>query len=217
MADVALEAQIRTVTGKKVKVLRRQDLIPGTVYGPKTKPLSVQFQRRPLEVALMRAGGTQIIDLNIDGKTYAALAKDVQRDVLQGSILHVDWYIIDADTPIRADIPIHLIGESPVVASRQGVLITGLNFLSVEILPRYLVDQIEVDISVLDEIGKQIQVSDLQLDNMTVLSDENEVIAGVVYSSAARAEEAEEAEAEEAAMPSEPEVISKGKSEEEED
>lgn len=220
MEKYILEAESRTVIGKKVKTIRNAGLVPGTIYGPKTDPMSVQFVYRPLQVALMKAGGTQIIDIEVDGKTYPSLARDVQRDILKGDILHVDFLAVDMSAKITAEIPINLINESPVVSSREGILITGPNSLTVETLPSNLVDHIDIDLSTLTEIGADILVKHLDLGEETeILNDPEEMIAKVVQTSAARAEFLEgelEGEAEDDMMTSaEPEVISKGKEEEE--
>jgi len=215
----ALEAQPRTAIGKKVKIVRKQGFVPGTLYGPKMEPLSIQFPYRALQVALMKAGGTHLIDIEVGGKKYPALARDVQRDVLKGDILHVDFLAVDMTAKITAEIPISLINESPVVVSREGILITGPNTLTVETLPENLVDHIEIDLSSLKELGDDIQVKDIDMGEATqILNDPEEMIAKVVQTSAARAELlAEDAEEsmEDMATSAEPEVISKGKEEDE--
>ena len=66
MADYVIEAQPRTVVGKKVKTLRADGLVPVTVYGPKTDPVNLQVPYRHLEVMLMKAGGTNLIDMKVD-------------------------------------------------------------------------------------------------------------------------------------------------------
>lgn len=216
---IALKAQPRTMVGKQVKTVRKQGMVPGTLYGPKMQPLSVQFPHRALQVVLMNAGGTHLIDIELDGKKYPALARDVQRDILKGDILHVDFLAVDMMAKITAEIPISLINESPVVTSREGILITGPNSLTVETLPENLVDQIEIDLSSLKELGDDIQVKDINLgENTVILNDPEEMIAKVVQTSAARAEllaADEEEEIDDMDTSAEPEVISKGKEEDE--
>lgn len=216
MAEYTLEAEVRTITGKKVKTLRKQGIVPITVYGPKTETVSLQVIYRPLEVALMKAGGTNLIDIVAGGKTHVVLARDVQRDVVRGDILHVDFLEIDATEKIRADIPIHLIGESPVVASRAGILLTGTNNITIEAFPDKLRDSIEVDLSGLTEIGMSISVGDLDLGEGTeIINDPDDLIVRVSQTSAARAAADLEAQAE-TSTGAEPEVISRGKDEDEE-
>jgi large subunit ribosomal protein L25 len=196
--------------------LRRTGQVPVVVYGPKTKPLNLQVPYRPLQVALMKAGGTNLIDITFDGSRQTVLAREVQRDVLRGDILHVDFFAVDLLAKIKIDVPIHFVGESPAVNARKGILITGPTMLSIETLPSHLLSQIEVDLSDLNEIGDAVHVRDLKLDaDITILNEPEEMIARISQTSAARSEEDEAAEAAEAA--GEVEIIKKGKGEEEEE
>lgn len=219
MADFALEVQSRTLTGKKVSQLRVQGLVPAIVYGPKSQPISIQIPYRALEVTLMKAGGTNLIDLQVDGKTLTVLARDVQRNVLKRTILHVDFYQVDLATKIRTSVPIHFIGESPIVTAKRGVLMTGSNTVMIEVLPSKLLHQIEVDLSNLKNFGDSITIGDLKLgDDIIVLGEPEEMLAKILQTSAARSEEdqeAEEAAAAAVATSAEPEVIHKGKQDEE--
>lgn len=223
MAEFVLEAQKRTVTGKKVSNLRAQGFVPGTVYGPSTEPISLQFPYRKLQVMLMKAGATNLIDLDVEGKSIRVLAKDVQRDFLKGTILHVDFFAVDAGTRIRTTVPLNFIGKSPVVESRKGILLTGPSVLSMEVLPKDLVNEITIDLAQLDEVGKTILVSDLNIgDEITILNDPHEMIARIVRPSAARAEEVlamdeELADEGETDAAGEVEVIGKGRDDDEDE
>ncbi len=213
--NYTLEAQPRAVTGKKVSQLRTQGLVPAVVYGPRQTPVHVQIPYRPLQLALMQAGGTHLIDLRVADNMYTVIAREVQRDVLRGDILHVDFFAVDEASTIRVEVPVHFTGESPAVLARKGILITGLTMLSIETLPSKLVDRIDIDLSSLVEVGDAVHVRDVKVDaGITILNDPDEMIARISQTPAARAaeEEAEEAEA----SPAEVEIIQKGKIEEEE-
>jgi large subunit ribosomal protein L25 len=213
VADFTLEVQPRTVIGKQVSQLRNQGLVPAIVYGPKIQPMSIQIPYRALELTLMKAGGTNLIDLTLDGKTMTVLARVVQRNVLKRTIMHVDFYQVDLATKIRTSVPIHFINESPVVQQKRGVLLTGTNSITIEVLPSKLLHSIEVDLAQLKELGDSITVADLKLgEDVHIMDEPEEMLAKVIQTSAARAEEELEAEA---AAAAEPEVIHKGKQEEE--
>lgn len=214
MADkYTLEAQPRTITGKKVKQLRRQGLVPAVVYGARVAPVHVQIPYRPLEVTLMKAGGTHLIDLQVDGNTLVVLAREVQRDVLRGDIKHVDFFAVDEATKIRVDVPLHFVNESPAVESNLGLLITGPTTLSVETLPSKLLSQIEIDLSRLPNVGDSLYVRDLNLgEGIQIINDPDELVVRVSPVAAAVEEEPTEE-----ATPAEVEIISKGKAEEEEE
>jgi large subunit ribosomal protein L25 len=189
VADYSMTAEVRSVTGKQVGQLRTQGMVPATIYGPNTEAVSVQFPYRELELLLRHAGGTHIITLEVNGKGIPVLAREVQRDVIKGTILHVDFFAPDMKQKVRAEIPVHYLGESPVVTSRRGIMLTGPNSLTLEMLPSKLMEVINVDVSNLNEIGATIFVKDLHLEGITVINDPDEMIAKIVQPSAARAAE----------------------------
>ncbi len=211
-----LDAQARTVVGKKVGQLRRTGLVPAIIYGAKFEPVSVQIPYRALELALRDAGGTHIINLSIDGKAQSVITREVQRDVMRGTIMHVDFLAVDATTRITADVAIHLVGESPAAETRIGELQQQTMSLSIEALPADLVDAIEVDISGLKEVGDSIHLRDLTISSkITVFNDPDELIVRINPLRDATAPTEDELDA--AAAATEPEVIAKGKVDEEEE
>ena len=211
-----LDAQTRTITGKKVSQLRRQGVVPVGVYGPKIQPMNLQIPARPLQVMLMKAGGTNLIDLTVDGSPTTVLAREVQRDVLRGDIIYVDFFAVDLASTIRTEVPIHFVNESPAVVTNLGILITGPSMLSIETLPSNLLSQIDLDLSTLMALGDSIHVRDLDLGkDVVILNDPSEMLVQISQSSAARSEEDEAAEVAEEVSSSEPEVIAKGKIEDE--
>jgi len=210
-----IEAQSREIVGKKVSQLRRQGIVPVTVYGPKAQPVNLQVPYRPLQLALLKAGGTNLIEINVDGKTTPVLAREVQRDILRNDIMHVDFFAVDMSAKIRIDVPLHFTGESPAVSSKKGILVTGPTTITIETLPSHLLNSIEINISNLNEVGDSIHVRDLKLaEEVLVINDPDEMIARISQPAAARSEE--DAAAEEAAA-GEVEIIKKGKADEEEE
>lgn len=209
-----IEAQAREIVGKKVSQLRRQGIVPVTVYGPKAQPVNLQVPYRPLQLALMKAGGTNLIEINVDGKPTSVLAREVQRDILRNDIMHVDFFAVDMTAKIRIDVPLHFVGESAAVSTKKGILVTGPTTITIETLPSHLLNSIEIDISGLNEVNDAIHVRDLNLDEeITVINEPDEMIARISQPAAARSEE--DAAAEEAAA-GEVEIIKKGKTDEEE-
>jgi large subunit ribosomal protein L25 len=191
MADFVIEAQARTITGKQVNQLRNQGFVPAVVYGSKTQPVHIQIPYRPLEVTLMKAGGTNLIDIQVDGKTHTVITREVQRHVIKGNIMHVDFVAVDMNQAITTDVFVHFVGESPAVQASLGMLLTGASSITIETLPADLIDRIEVDLSGLANVGDAIHVRDLDLgDKITVKTDPEELIVRVVQPASARAEEA---------------------------
>lgn len=192
MADFKLAGEVRTAKGRKNRKLRKSGFVPGVVYGPADEPVSVQFVYREVEVTLMNAGGTNLIDIEVDGKTYPSLARDVQRDVVRGDIMHVDFLAVDPNQKIRVDVPVVMEGRSPVVASREGILITGPSTLTLEVYPQDIRNQIRIDLTTLTELGAEILVRDLQFnEGVTIINEPSEMIAKIVQPAAARGAELE--------------------------
>lgn len=192
MAEYKLAGEVRTAKGKKNRRLRKEGLVPGVVYGPTDNPVSVQFPYREIEVTLMRAGGTNLIDIEVGGDVYPSLAREVQRDVVRGDIMHVDFLAVDPNQKIRVDVPVVMEGRSPVVASREGILITGPSTLTLEVYPQDIRNQIMIDLSTLTELGAEILVRDLQFnEEVTVINEPNEMIVKIVQPAAARGAELE--------------------------
>lgn len=164
MAQWELNAQVRTVTGKQVNRLRREGWIPAVIYGRGTESRPLQVPAREAEEIVERAGTSHLITLTI-GKEPAqqVLLRGVQRDPLRRNLLHLDFYRVEMDKPITMEIPVILVGSSPVLERREGILIQGKQTLEIECLPRDLIEAVEVDLSALTEIDQQITVADLVL------------------------------------------------------
>lgn len=208
-----LEAQARTVTGKKVSQLRRSGLVPAVVYGSKIDAFNVQIPYRELQTTLLKAGGTNLINVMVDGKGTPVLAREVQRSVLRGEILHVDFLAVDMTQTIRAEIPVHIVGEAPAVKNGLGMLMHLVNTLVIEALPADLIDRVNVDVSTLKAVNDAIHVSDLDLgDKVAIISEDNEMLVRIAAEVDQTEEEGEEGEVSSA----EPEVIARRKEEEEE-
>jgi large subunit ribosomal protein L25 len=214
---IVLEASKRTVTGKKVKQLRREDIIPAIIYGPESESLSIQMDRGTLRRVLLEAGGTQLIEIQVGKETIPTLAREVQRDPLRGDILHVDFYRVSMTRKISAEVPIVLVNEPPIVTSGQGTLIHAMTTLVVEALPGVLPPHIEIDMSGLTEVGDQLLVGDLILpEGCEAMVDESELIVKVDYAMAREVEEEEDLEGLLMGESAEVEVITERKHDEEE-
>ncbi|MSP11515.1 MAG: 50S ribosomal protein L25 [Chloroflexi bacterium] len=211
MEQIALKAEQRTARGKKVRALRRQGLIPAIVYGHSTQPIAIQAEERHLGRVLVSAGMNQLINLTLDnGDTHVLLVRDVQRAPMTHRAMHVDFQVVVMTEVITTEIPLKFIGTSPIIKSDDGQLYIGLNSIEIECLPAYLVPEIEVDVSGLTEIDATIHVRDLVLPpGMTAITDGDEIVARILHSFEASAEDEEGA-----ASSSEPEVITEAKAQE---
>jgi large subunit ribosomal protein L25 len=180
---VELEAQKRSVLGSKVKRLRREGWVPGVIYGRDFESVSLQFDRHDLRHVLSQVGGSQLVNIKIDGadEPESALLRDVQRNVITGDLLHVDFYRVMMTETITTEIPLLTTGESPVAEQKEGILLHGISEVEVECLPGDLVDALEVDLSELAEVGQAILVEDLAVPSgISILTDPDEMIVRLV-------------------------------------
>jgi large subunit ribosomal protein L25 len=207
MEEVILKATPREVVGKQVKALRRQGLLPAVLYGRSFKPVIVTLDLHDSSLILPRITSSHLIDVEVNGERIKVLVREKQRHPVTGTLIHVDFLVVSMTEKLRVMVPIELTGESPAVKDFNGILVAGLEQMEVECLPQDLPERIVVDVAVLKRIGDSIQVKDIQLSAaIEVLNEPTEVIAVVTAAE-------EEPTAEEAAL-AEPEVIEKGKKEE---
>lgn len=208
-----LNLQDRQVVGKKVKQLRRQGILPATVYGKGVGPFAVQLEARTFQDLYRKSGRSTLIDLDIPGqKAISAFIHSIQRHPVSRQIIHVDFLAVDLKTNVTVSVPLHLIGTSPLVALGDAILNQALNSVSVTALPTDIPSHIDYDISSLDSFDKSVHVSDLQLpENVTMATDGDELVANL---SQPRQEEPETVEEE---APAEPELVRDRDKDEDED
>ena len=212
MEQIELSATPRTVIGKQVRALRRAGHVPLVVYGAHIQPVALQANAKELMRVLRQAGGSRLIAVNASGETRMTLAREVQREPISGQILHVDLLAVSMTERLRTEVPLALDGKSPAVRRGEGVLVTGLDTIEIECLPADLPDRIHVDLNALEKVGDAIYVKDLRVpDTIKVLTDLDETVARVTYLAVEEVAPAPVPTGEAA----EPEVIAKGKVEEE--
>ena len=207
--EVLINAEKRNVTGKQVKALRRQGLLPGVIYGRHIEAFPIQMDAHDASLILDKLTASSLITIDVDGEKFNVLMRDRQRDVIFGDLLHVDFLVVSLTEKLRATVELKLVGEAPVADNPEVVVTQVLNAIEIEALPQDLPEVIEVDISTLETVDDEITVADLDLGkDIAILTDPNETIVSVGY--VAQEEVAEEAEAEELA---EPKVVERGKKE----
>ena len=178
METYTIEAQTRDLMGRATNALRADGMVPAVVYGFKTDPTNITLQRNALEKLYRSAGESSVVVLTIGDRSIDVLIQDVDRDALTGFLTHADFLAVDMDSTVEATISLEFIGEAPAVKALGGTLVQAIEELEVEALPRYLVSEIEVDISVLATFDDTIHVKDLVIpEGITVLTNGNETIA----------------------------------------
>jgi len=186
----------REVLGKKVKALRRQGLTPANIYGHNVESQAIQVATEELKQILKSAGRNDIVYLRLDGDDpRPTFVRDVQQHPVTDAIQHIDFLQISLREKVRADVPIHLTGLSPAVDTYGGILMHGLDHVTVEALPTEVPSFLEIDVSPLTEINQALHVSDLDLpDEVTLLTDPEQVVAKVAPPAVEPVEEVPEEE-----------------------
>ncbi len=199
---IELKVDKREVLGKKVKFLRNKGIVPVHLFGQNTESQALQGEAVTLSKVLAHAGHTRLIDLKVgkSKKAHNVMVREVQKDAVKGNLIHVDFYEVNMAQKIKVEVPIALIGESPALKIKENMLNQSLNTLTIECLPDKMVDQIQVDISVIKEVDEAVHVKDIVLPDITILNDPDLVIAKV---SLRPIEVVEEVKPEEVAVPAE--------------
>ncbi len=196
MAEVALEAEVGRSTGSRPsRRLRAEGKVPAVLYGHGIAPQTLAVDRKALRFALnQEAGLNALIGLEVEGTRHLAMARQLQRDPLKGTVSHVDFVIVRRDEIVSVEVPVRLVGEALEVERADGLIEQQLFDLMVHALPADIPNSVEVDISGL-VIGDAVRVSDLNLpDGVTTDLDPEDPV--VLAQAARRAEEEEEAEVE---------------------
>lgn len=218
MERITLNAEKREETGKgAARSLRRQDMIPAILYrGGGSIPIKVA-KKEIVNFINTTAGEQVMVTLQFkDGENKLALMKDFQVDPTKRELLHADFFEVSLTEKVRVNMHVTTTGE-PIGVKRDGGLLQNvLREIEIECLPDKMPGHVKIDISGL-EIGQSLRVSELNLgEDIKILTDPDEVIANII---APLVEEVAPVEEAAVAAPevTEPEVIKKGKKEEEEE
>ena len=173
-----LVLQPREITGKNVKRLRREGIVPLGICGRGVEPFSAQIDEREFMRVINRAGYTGLIELSIPGrKKQSAFLLELQRHPLTTRILHADLRVVDVNVPVEVDIPVNAHGENMMVEKGTATLNQALTSITVRALPTQIPHEFGVDISVLTDFDQQIYVRDLPTaDGVEILVDPDTLV-----------------------------------------
>ncbi|HIE82612.1 MAG TPA: 50S ribosomal protein L25 [Dehalococcoidia bacterium] len=190
----------RSVLGKKVSRLRSEGILPANLYGRGIDSASLQLQYVDGRDLLNLHGRNNLFEVQISGETEVrpVVVRDVSIDPVTRKILHIDFFQVDLQRTIQADVPLNLIGTSLGVSMYGGVLVQAIDRIMIEALPADMPEAIDVDISALEELDSQLFVRDLTIsDLVTVLVSEDTLVLAVQRPRVATEESFEVAEGEE--------------------
>jgi len=181
MSEHILQAQQRTLVGRKSRQLRATGEIPAIVYGSGIQPSSITINRNAFLKTYKQAGESSIVELAVgENEPLHVLIQDTQIDPLLNEVTHVDFRSIDMNKEIEASVQLEVTGESPAVKALGGTLVLSRDYVTVRCLPAKLVRSLAVDISKLATFEDSIRVKDLVLpDGMTIIDQSTLSIAAV--------------------------------------
>ncbi|WP_322795667.1 50S ribosomal protein L25 [Tepidiforma sp.] len=179
---VTIEAAPREVLGKKVKQLRRQGRLPANVYGKGLESRAIDIDAREFSRTVKQAGLRAMIELRVAGEAdprYVIL-RGISRAHGTGDPIHVDFFQVDPERPITANVPLRLVGEAPAVRDLAGTLLPGLEIVSVRCRPLDIPDTIPVDLAPLKDFSSVLTVGDIAPPpGVEILTDPSIVVATV--------------------------------------
>jgi large subunit ribosomal protein L25 len=176
MKSFTINGDLRAAQSKQeLKKLRAEGKVPCVLYGGKEQ---VHFSAPVLDFRdLVYTPDVHTVNINVGGKSYTAIMKDLQFHPVTDKITHIDFLELFDDKAVSIDVPIKITGNSVGVRA-GGVLVNKMRKLKISALPKHLPDYVEVKIDDLN-IGQDVRVRDISMDGVTFLDTPGNVIAGV--------------------------------------
>ncbi len=189
-----LNGALRERVGKTaLRPVRKENLVPAVIYGHHVDSMPIKIDSIELEKFLKSHGEGTNLDLVVDGKTHNVLIKEIQWNRLKGKVLHVDFQELQAGETVKVNVACKILNKEAVEDSRT-VLTEVLHELEVIILPKDLIDHVEIDVSNL-KVGDNIKVCDLSIygdDRYEFVNDADDVIVMLAEAKAFSESEVEE-------------------------
>ena len=183
MEQLELAAVKRSVTGKKVRFLRRKGLAMAHLYGNGVTSESLEGDSVQFRKVLTEAGKTRLIQLHVGGEqTHRnVLVREIQQDPLTRQLVHVDLYEVSMTEKIEVQVPIVMVGDAPAMKTKDLMISQELDTLNVECFPNQIPNQIEVDVTALAELNQAVHVKDLKLGGeIGILNDPEQSIVRII-------------------------------------
>ncbi|HJY98297.1 MAG TPA: 50S ribosomal protein L25 [Patescibacteria group bacterium] len=163
-----LKAEIRKISGRKVKNLRKDGLLPGNVFGKKIKSQAIQVPLKDFVKVYKDVGETGLVTLAVGKEERPVLVHNLQVDPVKNTPVHVDFLQVDLKEKVTAGVPVELTGESPAEKQGVGTVVQQLMEIEVEALPTDLPEKFEVNVEALSEVDQAIYVKDIKVDRAKV-------------------------------------------------
>jgi large subunit ribosomal protein L25 len=176
-----LQAKNRQKAGSaESRRIRRVGRIPAVLYGRSGKAISIDLDAFEFVKGTKGISESTIVKVEVEGKSYDAFVKNTQRNIVDGNILHVDFYEVESGVVLRAKVSLVLSGN-PAGVRDGGMLETPLHEIEIECLPKDLPERIEIDISDL-KVNQSLHVRDIPLAaGVRLISNPDQVVALVKF------------------------------------
>ena len=173
---VTFEAKKRDVLGKKAQKFRREGLIPGVLMERRRDSVPLLLDKLSFLKTYREAKDVAVADLNLGDESYKVIVSELQLDPISGDVIHINFRKIHEGEKITTTVPIRFEGTSEALERGEGLLLTLLDELEIETLPKYLPSEATVAISSLTEIGDSLKIKDLDIDleNVQILGHESD-------------------------------------------
>lgn len=204
MTQNTLVAQSGRPTGSAAsRRLRAEGKIPAVIYGHGMDPLSVSVDRRELRLALSGAGGfNTLLSLDVDGKKYPAIIKDLQRHPIRRNVSHIDFIQVNVNEEITISVPVRLEGEAKAVLNDGGMVDPAVDTIEVICTPNTMPTEVVIDVTDMQP-GQVIRLSEIVLPAGTSAAGDPEMPVVTAIQGSTEADSQTEAEAAAAATPDE--------------
>lgn len=177
-----LKAEKRTLTGRKVKQLRKAGTLPANIYGKHIESVSIQVPTKDFIKLFAEVGETGLISLELGTETRPVLVHEVSREPVMDEPIHVDFLQVNLKEKVTATVPIEFEGESPAEKEGTGIVVPQMREIEVEALPTDLPDHITVDVSTLTQEGDSITVAQLKVDRDKIelkVEDQEQIVVSI--------------------------------------
>jgi len=192
MKTITIEGQLRTDSGKKsTRQLRSQQLVPAVIYGGKTE---VNFSAPASAFkGIVYTSEFMFAEIKVDGNSYNCILKDLQFNKVTDALIHLDFLELVEDKKVIATLPLKYTG-TPMGVKAGGKLVLKIKSVKVKTLPKYLKENIEVDINGL-ELNENIRIENIKVENMEIMNSPRIPIASVTMTRQLKQEETAAAKA----------------------
>lgn len=184
----------REITGKKVRKMRREGVIPANIYGRGIESVAVQIPFAEARVMLNEHGRNTLIAVHVSGEAEprSVVVRDLDREPVSGAIQHIDFFEVELDRKLQADIPVRLTGEAPATQTWGGILVHDVDAVTIEALPGDLPDHFEISVEGMEELDDQLTAGDLELPSGVELVVEASIVIARIARPRLEVEEEEE-------------------------